>query len=779
MKRLDPFVAPNIQTAAPDVSLHGTAPLREKALRWLREQPVHPMMDSTAGMGVQEPQHILEELRIYQAELEVQNEELRASQERTERLLQRFSMLFSRAPICMLLVDRFGVVKEANAAASATFRLSGHPTRHHLMSRLVADSSRHMIESGLLRAESNTSPDVTITLNGVEMIDGSGQLRCGDLSLMRLPVNFSGAEDEFVCVYSDHTELSRLMSELSQQNDRLRLYAQAFDQVSDAILVTDLQGYMLFVNRAFTRITGYEPDEIVGQHSRTLGSGHTAAETYAQLWTSLESTGEWEGELSNRRSDGALYPEWISIKTLNDDQGQPWRYVATFRDLTQHRAQEEALRQLAQEDALTGLPNRHVMSSLVNRAFERARRSGSKVGMMFVDVDNFKSINDSLGHLIGDETLVQFSRRIRKRLRDTDTLIRMGGDEFLIIAEQLNNASNASELAQSILEAMAFPLKLPQGREIFVTCSMGIGIFPDDGENVEQLLQESDTAMYRAKSVGRNRYEFFSPSLMERVQDEFKITTDLRFALKRAELFLEFQPLVPSVPGQPFEVEALVRWRHPDKQVLYPGSFIEIAERAGLIQELSVQVLHESCRAMRRMLDAGLPVSEVAVNVSFRDLESKKLAELVKSVLLQYDLRGEHLKLELTERDIMRDVEHTRQALDELRQLGVRIAVDDFGTGFSSLAYLRILPLDTLKIDASFVAAMEAEGNSRSIVETIVSLGKALHLHLVAEGVETEGQAELLKALGVDYLQGWLYSKSIPESQLAGTLQQLRQTFNI
>ncbi len=755
-------------------SAEGSMALRTKAQAWLQQRGRLQVEEPTAqDTEVRDLERLLEELRVYQAELEVQNEELRSAQGRTEQLLQRFSVLFRHAPSCMLLLDRFGIILDANDRAIMRFGLTHHKVRHHLFYRSVAEGSRHKIESLLLRVSDDAQTLATKLASDVEMIDSSGQVLVGDISMLRLPAPEVDMEGEYLCVFSDHTELSRYARELRLKNDDLKLYAKAFEQVSDAVMVTDLEGTILSVNRAFSRITGYSAAQVLGQHTRMLASGHTDPAVFEDLWTRLLETGHWEGELNNRRPDGISYPEWISIDAMTTDQGEPWRYVAIFHDLTHTRAQEETLRRLAHEDALTGLPNRHIMLTLVNQAFDRARRTGTKVGIMFLDLDNFKNINDSLGHMAGDATLVQIARRLRLRLRETDTLLRIGGDEFLIIAEHLQSAADASRVAQSLLDTASGPIELGPDQQLFMTFSIGICLYPDDGDKPEQLLQEADTAMYRAKSIGRNCYEFYSPQLMERVQEELSIATDIRFALRRHELFVEFQPLVPTRRDLPVELEALVRWRHPVKGLLQPNSFIAITERSGLIHELSMQVLEMSCAAMRRLLDAGTGLGSVAVNVSFRDIDLPDLPQRIQQLLDRHQLTGGNLKLELTESDIMRHPQQSRDTLERIRALGVRIAVDDFGTGFSSLAYLRTLPLDTLKIDRSFVSSLLTEDNSKAIVRMIVGLAQSCGYNLVAEGVETQGQSDALRELGVEYLQGWLYARSVPEAQLPGLLAAL------
>ncbi|MDP3701843.1 MAG: EAL domain-containing protein [Hylemonella sp.] len=748
--------------------------LRKRAIERLQEQAkASDARTLAAGAAGQDLTHLVEELRIYQAELEVQNDELRGAQTRTDRLLQRFSALFRQAPVCMVLVDRFGVILDANEHATLSLGLGHQRQRHHLFYRSVAEGSRHKMESAFLRAGDERQAMAAKQATDVEMIDSMGNVLIGDLSVLRMPESEPGQEREFLCIFTDHSTLTRYARELQEQQSSLRLFSKAFEQISDAVLVTDLEGTILSVNRAFTRITGYTEAQVMGRNPRMLASGHTDPAVYEAMWESLREVGHWEGELSNRRPDGSIYPEWISIDTLLDEKDQPLRYVSIFHDLTQTRAQEETLRRLANEDSLTGLPNRNIMLTLVQQAFERARRTGTKVGIMFLDLDNFKNINDSLGHFAGDQTLIQCAQRMRQRLRDTDTLLRMGGDEFLIIAEHLHTAGDANRVAQSLLETAKTPIELGTGQQIFVTFSIGICLYPDDGIKPEQLLQEADTAMYRAKSIGRNRVEFYSPALMERVQEELSIANDMRFALKRDELRVEFQPVVPTRADLPMELEALVRWQHPSRGLLYPDSFIPITERSGLIHDLSLVVLEKSCAALRRLLDAGAAIGSVAVNVSFRDIDLPDLPDQISQLLAAHRLTGNQLKLELTESDIMRHPQESLQTLERIRAMGVRIAVDDFGTGFSSLAYLRTLPLDTLKIDRSFVNSLLVDDNSQSIVTMIVSLAKSCGYNIVAEGVETQEQSDALRALGVEYLQGWLYARSVPEERLIEVLAAL------
>lgn len=670
----------------------------------------------------------------------------------------------------IFIIDKAGWILSANYSAIQSLKLK-HIGKHYgsLFKLLYSSSAKAVNESLLLAKKNEDSSNVfsepiqiriedNIEIHGnlhIDIIPSEGNIIHPDLT-------------EYICYFQKFDDHKG--SDLTPDDSKkVYLYERAFEQISEALMVTDLNGLIITVNKSFTKITGYQPNEVIGKSAHLLSSGKTSDDTYTELWANLKSIGRWQGELTNRRKNGAIYPEWISIETIYDGD-KPWRYVANFQDLTIQRAQEKALKRLAQEDALTGLPNRHVMSGLIEQAFERAKRIKCKAALLFVDLDNFKNINDSLGHLAGDETLILVSNRLKKRLRETDTLVRLGGDEFLVVAENLINLTNISLFAQSLIESLVEPFSLSDGRQLFVTCSMGVGIYPDDGDNVEQLLQEADTAMYRAKEKGRNRFELFSPELMHTVKTEFEISSDLRTALKNHELLFEFQPLVPACNNLPFEIEALIRWMHPVKGLLYPSSFISAAERSGLITEISDLALIESCAALRRMIDAGLPIKSIALNMPLHDLESFDIVEKIQRVLTLNQLTGENLKIELTERDIMKNVSQTKKVLDSLRSLGVRIAIDDFGTGFSSLAYLHLLPLDTLKIDASFVSSLEKDSSARAIVRAIVSLGKALDLKVVAEGVETESQLQALKDYGVDYTQGWLFSRAVSERELPNSL---------
>lgn len=682
----------------------------------------------------------------------------------------KYFNIFSAAATSILIIDRNCTIKELNSYASSIFEVSVENNENCTLANFACKSSMQKIEAAVNNIYSqNLLIESFVILQDIKMLVSKDRQMSGFLSIVLLPQNEDAEVDfhpDLVCVYTETSKLSNLSTCLPRCNNSLLLYEQAFEQISEALMVTELDGIIVSANKSFTEVTGYELSEVLGKSANILSSGITSGDTYRDLWSNLRTLGKWQGELINRRKNGTIYPEWISINTIYNEKNEPWRYVAVFNDLTIQRTHEQALQRRANEDALTGLPNRHVMPILVEQAFERARRAKSKVGLFFIDLDNFKNINDSLGHLAGDEVLVSISTKLVSRLRETDTLIRLGGDEFLVVAENLPHASSASLLAQSLLDVLIDPISLSSGRQLFVSCSIGVGLFPDNGESTEELLQEADTAMYRAKQNGRGRFELFSPGLMSSVKEEFEIASDLRLSIKRDELFFEFQPIVPTCVDMPYELEALVRWNHPIKGVVYPGIFIGIAERMGLLKDISIIALHKSCISLRKMLDAELPIRSVSVNIPISGLESSVLIEQIVHALKSNRLTGDHLKIEITESELMKNVTQAKLTLEAIRSLGVRIAIDDFGTGYSSLSYLNVLPIDTLKVDASFVASIEFDETAKSIVTTIVGLAKSLKLEVVAEGVETIQQVDILKDLKIEYLQGWFFSKSRSESDL-------------
>lgn len=554
----------------------------------------------------------------------------------------------------------------------------------------------------------------------------------------------------------------------SEAEEELRLAASVFYNSAEGVLVTDAAGLIVSVNPAFTEITGYSQVDALGHKPSLLRSNHQGPEFYRLMWEALNEQGRWQGEIWNRKKSGEAYLEWLTINRIDNMAGAPVRYASVFHDITELRRKDERIQHLAFHDALTGLPNRTLMHDRLQQALERAQRENLRLSVTFIDLDRFKSINDGLGHDIGDLLLQEVARRIQSRLRAVDTVARLGGDEFVLVMEDLKEAGDCACLAQDLLDEILLPMQLREHR-VEIGASMGIAFFPEDGSDALALMKCADLAMYTAKSAGRNTYRFFQQDMLDRTNQRLTLETDLRRAIAGGELELHYQPKVTLMTGQPLGVEALVRWQHPIHGLMQPMQFIPLAEESGLIVELGAWVLDEACRQAARWRAAGQGI-KIAINVSARELEASELDERIVKLMARHGTAPADLEIELTESTVMGNPDKVADMLTRLRQLGVTVAVDDFGTGYSSLAYLRRLPIDVLKIDRSFVMNAHTNEEDAQIVKTILALGQALKLTVVVEGIETQGQAELLQSLGCDTAQGYYFSRPLPALEIEAWL---------
>jgi diguanylate cyclase (GGDEF)-like protein/PAS domain S-box-containing protein len=575
------------------------------------------------------------------------------------------------------------------------------------------------------------------------------------VSALREP---SGNPRYFIHVVED-------ISERRRAEDDLRLAATVFDCSAEAIIIADARANILKVNRAFTETTGYAAENVVGKNPRLFSSGMHDEEFYKAMWAILNATGQWQGEIINRRKNGESYPSWLTISAVKDDEEEVCNYVGMSADITTRKVTEERLSFLATHDSLTGLPNRSLLTDRLQHAIDLASRQGKEIAILFLDLDRFKNINDTLGHDMGDQLLQRMARRLSNQLRKSDTLARWGGDEFILLLETAQKGQDAALVARRVLQVVSEPVEI-MGCEIIVTASIGISIFPKDGEDPQTLLKNADTAMYCVKESGRTGFQFFTPKMNVLAQERFLIEAELRRALAQDELLLYYHPQIVIATGEIIAVEALLRWQHPTRGIIAPMRFIPFAEETGLILPIGEWVVRKACEQNRRWQEAGLGKIRMAVNLSRVQLNNRHLAKTIDEILRETNLDPELLEIEITETAMMQNVQSGISVLRELGMLGVHIAMDDFGTGYSSLCNLRNLPIGTIKLHWSLIRDVPTATDDVAIAVAIISLAHNLRLQVVAEGIEREDQLSFLREQGCDRAQGFFFFRPMPAEEV-------------
>jgi diguanylate cyclase (GGDEF)-like protein/PAS domain S-box-containing protein len=565
----------------------------------------------------------------------------------------------------------------------------------------------------------------------------------------------------------------RDITQLHRAQEKVRQAARVFSSTAEGVTITDLDGTIIDVNEAFCEITGYTREEAVGQNPRILQSGRHDGRFYRDMWTHLLRDGCWRGEIWNRRKTGESYPEMLTISTVRDDSGQASGFVAVFSDITSVKQTEARLEHLAHHDPLTQLPNRLLFSSRLRQSLAYSARSQAHLAVMFIDIDRFKQINDSLGHNAGDNLLIQIATRLQNIIRIEDTVARISGDEFIVMLENIGSVEHVTVVARKIMDAFQQPFDL-EDNELRVTCSIGISLYPEDGRESSILMRNADAAMYRAKADGRNNYQFYTREMTSAAFEQVFLENAMRNALEHGEFRLVYQPQVSLLDRRVTGIEALLRWHHPEQGVISPGRFIPIAEQSGLIRKIGTWVLDEACRQARQWLDDGLDFGRIAVNVSGSQIQQAGFADHVQETLERRGLAADRLELEVTESFLMQKVDESLLQLDRLNTMGIALAIDDFGTGYSSLAYLKQLPVRKLKIDRSFVGDIPGDSNDMAISEAVIALAHALDLEVIAEGIESDAQADFLVSKGCTLGQGFLYSRPLVAESMALLLTERR-----
>lgn len=562
--------------------------------------------------------------------------------------------------------------------------------------------------------------------------------------------------------------ISRDISRQAEADKELRLASLVFENSNEGIIITDENNLIITVNPAFTLMTGYDAEDVAGKNPSLLSSGMHDSFFYEQMWTQLSEHGNWSGEVQNRRKNGETYPQWLSISRVENNQQQLQNYVAIMSDITKYREAEEKINFLAHHDVLTSLPNRALLKDRIRQALIAADRHQQKLALLYLDLDRFKFINDSLGHAIGDQLLIKVAERLSSQVREEDTVCRTGGDEFIILLPD-TDADGAGHVAQKLIENITTPFDI-HGNHLFVTLSIGISIYPDNGKDAESLNKHADTAMYRAKQAGRNQYQFFTAEMHSQIVHKLDLEHALRFALARNELSLVYQPLVDIKHNRITGAEALLRWHHPELGTISPIEFIPIAEETGMINPIGQWILHTAIDQCKKWIAAGHTDLVVAINLSAVQFNNPLLVNMINAILHEHQLPADNLELEITESVAMINIDLTIKQLKTLADAGIRLSLDDFGTGYSSLNYLKKFPINKLKIDQSFVFDMLVDEDDEAIVDAVITLARSLGLKTLAEGVETMEHLRLLQNKGCDFIQGYLFSRPVTAEQFSHLL---------
>ncbi|WP_353114859.1 EAL domain-containing protein [Nitratidesulfovibrio sp.] len=708
---------------------------------------------------------------LVQAEIE---EEVRQRTAALAESTARFRALFELAPDAVYVRGEGGRIVDCNRTAE---RMSGHP-RQALLSLRTADLLPPDIEARIDNLLAGSPlPDATpagpptvphescptggFCMEGVcATAQGSHE---AEVSVEPLPLSLLRGEGMAALVVV-HDISGRRAAER-----QARLFERVFRNALEGICITDPEGTIVAVNPAFTTITGYPAEEAVGATPRILKSHHHDSAFYEDMWRTLVEDGRWEEEIWNRRKNGEVYPEWLSISAIPGPTGRTEYYVAVFHDITELKAKESQIQHQAHHDALTGLPNRALLRDRLGMAINGARREGRKVAVLSVDLDNFKQVNDSLGHMVGDIYLQQAAEQMRQMVRPQDTLARVGGDEFVVVLQDVENERDAAQVAERLLARFTDPVRV-QEHELFVGASVGIALFPDDGDDPDTLVRNADIAMSRAKEQGKRRYHLFTPAMNERAVRRLSLEGDLHRALAAGDITAHYQPRVDLNTGLITGMEALARWTRADGSQEHPAEFIPLAESTGLIVPLGEHMLRLACARTRALCDAGHADLHVAVNLSLHQFRHRNLVGMVADVLAETGLPPHLLELEITESTIVTDADHTIRKLNQLAEMGIALSVDDFGTGYSSLSQLKNLPLTSLKIDRSFIRDIPDDPNDAAIAATIITMADRLGLRVVAEGVETPEQLNFLLLEGCHEVQGFLFSRPLPPEEFAALL---------
>ncbi|MGZ8157239.1 MAG: putative bifunctional diguanylate cyclase/phosphodiesterase [Methylobacter sp.] len=714
--------------------------LRRRAEQQLSQQ------QPTASCLEADAKKLLHELQVHQIELEMQNEELLSAQAEIEDSLKRYTELYDMAPVGYLTLGRDGTIHQINLKAAKQLGLFRSQLKQQRFSVFLSADSLPVFNdflSGVFAGRTAQSCELTL-----------------------FPADQSPTLIVYIeAIANDDAQTCRAIlvdiTERKGNEEKLKLADLVYQAIGEAIMVADADNRIITVNPAFTELTGYTLQEAAGQSTTLLKSGYQNETFYQMMWHALETTGQWQGEIWNRRKNGEIYLEWLTINTVYDDQNNVRHRVATFSDITDQKHAEQTIWQQANFDSLTGLPNRHMFYERLAQEMKKSRRVGLPLALLFLDLDHFKDVNDTLGHCKGDLLLKEMAQRLLACVRSTDTVARLGGDEFTIILAELHEQDSIERLAQEILCQLTKPFELA-GEVAYVSVSIGITLYPEDTDDIDVLIKNADQAMYAAKDQGRNCRHYFTISMQEAALARMRLINDLRNALAERQFWLAYQPIVELTTGAIHKAEALIRWQHPAHGLISPAEFIPVAEATGMIIDIGEWVFREAAQQTAQWRTEHHDDFQVSINKSPVQFQREGNGHLAWfEHLRELGLPGQSIVVEITEGLLMdAGVLITGQLL-AFRDAGIQVSLDDFGTGYSSLSYLKKFDIDYLKIDQSFTRNLSPNTNDLALCEAIIVMAHKLGIKVIAEGIETQEQRDLLTAAGCDYGQGYLFSKPV------------------
>ncbi|MGR9051822.1 MAG: EAL domain-containing protein [Gammaproteobacteria bacterium] len=717
---------------------------------------------------------IIQELRVHQIELEMQNDELKKTVQQLDELKRQaessrntFAQLYNNTPGGFIVVNETGMICHCNETALNWFDLTERKIFSRPFVNFISPQDRPLW-----------------------WIRWKAFMRRPEAKKMELRMLFAGGRECFVELYakvlnewfqnhflcdrnvSEHYYLLSIFDIDDRKNaeEKLMLAASVFEYSTEAIMITDADNSICSVNPAFTRITGYRLDEVAGRDPKFLASGKHDKAFFKDMWDTLNAKSQWQGEIWNRRKNGEFFPEWMTLHAHKDGNGKIFRYVAIFSDITLEKHTQNLLNHQATHDQLTGLPNRALFYDRLQQSLNIAKRNGKAVALLFIDLDGFKSINDTLGHSIGDELLIATADRIRTLFRSSDTFARLGGDEFVVILNDLHTVNETIPIARKILKKLSQPFPTSHG-ELTISGSIGIALYPKDADDLESLIQYADNAMYAAKKGGRNQFHFFKKEMQQAAEQKYRLEKDLKNAMTHDQLEVYFQPIIELQSREIIGAETLVRWQHPERGMIAPDDFIPIAEECGLIGQLGIVVTEKACYEAEAWLTATKRPLYLTINKSVQQFRMDPNCKQMLDTVNTYRFPLDRIVVEITENMMLMSYRDYMQTLNRLREHGIKIFLDDFGTGYSSLSNLKKLPVDRVKIDRSFIKDVLTDRQDAALVEAIVLMSRKLGLETIAEGIESEDQADYLFSIGCSLGQGYFFGRPVPPYRFLEMIQ--------